>query len=132
MIIADADNGISAVLNSDSPPTKMFVYGTKARDDQARNCVVLDFDGCLGRVSDPEFNEGNITEVDNILYDDQVTEEDIISDDGLFDEKIEELNNVDFSFIEDSPAKPDVTEVVTDAPKKEVPQGLEDDELFDF
>lgn len=104
MVIADADNGMSAVLNGDSPPTKMFVYGTKARDDESRTCSVLDFDGRIGRISDPEFDSGHIKEVDNLLYDDQVSEADLNSDDGLFssDEEassaIDELNNDDFDF----------------------------------
>lgn len=106
MIIADADNGLSVVLNSDKPATKMFVYGTKARDDEAHNCAVLDFDGRIGRVSDPEFNTGHITEVDSLIYDDQISDEDLTSDDGLFGDSgsvsdgIDDLNDDDFSFVE--------------------------------
>jgi hypothetical protein len=112
MIIADADNGLSAILNSDSPPTKMFVYGTKARDDEARKCVVLDFDGRIGRTSDPEFENGNITEVDSLIYDEQVTEEDIASEDGLFansekTESVGDLNDDDFSFVDEKTTKDD-------------------------
>jgi replicative DNA helicase len=133
MIIADADNGISVVLNHDSPPTKMFVYGTKARDDEAHNCVVLDFDGRLGRVSDPEFDNGHITEVDALVYDDQVTEEDLASDDGLFDsedeasEAIEELNDDDFDFVDDEQDK-NKTPIKT--LKEETPKDLLDDDIF--
>lgn len=101
MIIADADNGLSAVLNSDHPPTKMFVYGTKARDDEAKTCVVLDFDGRIGRVSDPEFSTGHIQEVDSLIYDDQISEETLNEDDifgGEDSNIIDNLNEDDFSF----------------------------------
>jgi KaiC/GvpD/RAD55 family RecA-like ATPase len=130
MIIADADNGLSAILNRDSPPTKMFVYGTKARDDESRSCVVLDFDGRIGRVSDPEFYSGHITEVDNLIYDDQVTEEDLVSDDGLFgspDEAssaIDDLNDDDFCFVEE-PTNPIEK-------KSETPDELIGDDIFDL
>lgn len=84
MIIADADNGLSAVLNHDSPPTKMFVFGTKARDDEAKRTMVLDFDGKLGRVSDPVFEPGQINSVDDILFNTDMTEEDLISEDSIY------------------------------------------------
>jgi len=84
MIIADADNGLSAVLNSDSPPTKMFVFGTKARDDEAQRTVVLDFDGKLGRVSDPIFEPGQASEVDDILFNSNMTEEDLTNEDAIY------------------------------------------------
>ncbi|MFA7219868.1 MAG: DnaB-like helicase C-terminal domain-containing protein [Synergistaceae bacterium] len=111
MIIADADNGISVILNTDSPATKMFVYGTKARDDEARSCSVLDFDGRIGRISDPEFDSGHIKEVDSLLYDDQITEEDLASDDGLFSsskDAISDLNDDDFIFAEESETKENI------------------------
>ena len=102
MIIADADNGWGAVLNHESPPNKMFVYGTKARDDSSRECVSLDFDGRLGLISDPEFHSSHVKEVDNLLYDDEISEEDLMSNDGLFstdeDSDIDELNDDDFNF----------------------------------
>ena len=150
MIIADADNGLSAILNSDSPPTKMFVYGTKARDDESRSCVVLDFDGRIGRVSDPEFDSGQITEVDSLLYDDQITEEDLSSDDGLFSSPTEEskaidgLNEDDFCFAEEKPKepkeieKPKSVEIKNNKKEKskkkpdddQVPEELTDDDIF--
>jgi len=124
MIIADADNGLSAVLNSDSPPTKMFVYGTKARDDASRGCVVLDFDGRIGMISDPEFESSHITEVDSLLYDEQVTEADLMSDDGLFgdDNTISALNDDDFNFVEDKNE--------SNKPDKEDKGFIDDDELL--
>ena len=84
MIIADAENGLSAVLNNDSPPTKMFVFGTKARDDEAKRTMVLDFDGKLGRVSDPVFQPGHASEVDDILFNSDITEEELISEDAIY------------------------------------------------
>jgi archaellum biogenesis ATPase FlaH len=84
MTIADADNGWSAVLNGDAPPTKMFIYGMKARDDESRTAVTLDFDGRLGRISDPEFDTDHITEVDAIVYGDQI-DDDLMSGSSLFD-----------------------------------------------
>jgi len=84
MIIADADNGLSAVLNNDSPPTKMFVFGTKARDDEAKRTMVLDFDGRLGRVSDPIFEPGQVRDVDDIIFNTDITEESLILEDDLY------------------------------------------------
>ncbi len=135
MIIADADNGLSAVLNGDSPPTKMFVYGTKARDDESRKCMVLDFDGRIGRISDPEFDTGHITEVDSLLYDEQITDAELISEDGLFsDDKdsISSLNDDDFSFIEDNDVKTSKKPVKQNVKTKadEIPEDLIDDAIF--
>jgi replicative DNA helicase len=84
MIIADADNGLSAVLNNDSPPTKMFVFGTKARDDEAKRTMTLDFDGKLGRVCDPVFEPGQTSEVDDILYNSEMTEEELANEDAIY------------------------------------------------
>jgi replicative DNA helicase len=84
MIIADADAAIGVILNGDSPPTKMFAYGIKARDDESRRTVVLDFDGKLGRVSDPVLEPGQITEIDQLVYNEEISEESLKSDDGLF------------------------------------------------
>ena len=84
MIIADADNALGCVLNSDQPPTKMFVFITKARDDESRRTIALDFDGKLGRVSDPQFTQGHIKEVDALIYEKKVSEKDLTSDDNLF------------------------------------------------
>jgi len=93
MIPADADNSLAVLLNSDSPPTKMFVFGTKARDDEARRTVVLDFDGKLGKISDPVLEPGQITEIDQIVYNTGVTEESLANDDGLFDGMDEPSSN---------------------------------------
>lgn len=102
MIIADADNGLSAVLNTDSPPTKMFVFGTKARDDEAKRTMVLDFDGKLGRVSDPLFEPGQVSGVDQILFNSNMTEEELINGDIIYNSKEdniifpdEKMNSID-------------------------------------
>lgn len=84
IIIADADNALGCVLNGDQPPTKMFVFITKARDDESRRTITLDFDGKLGRVSDPQFSSGHIKEVDAIVYNEKISEDDLKSDDNLF------------------------------------------------
>jgi hypothetical protein len=84
MIIADADNGLSAVLNADYPPTKMFVFGTKARDDESRRTMVLDFDGRIGRVSDPLFEPGQVSGVDDILYNTNITEAELESENLVY------------------------------------------------
>lgn len=112
MIPADADNVLGAVLNGDSPATKMYINITKARDAQSRILVPLDFDGRLGRVSDPEFEPGQIKDVDKLVYDKSITTAQLDSEDGLFamsddktnssaesDETIE-VNEEDFSFLE--------------------------------
>ena len=76
MVIADADNALSIILNGDSPPTQAFVYGTKARDDQARSRVTLDFDGRLGLVTDPQIEPGQISDMADVLYNEEVEERD--------------------------------------------------------
>ena len=86
MIPADADNALGVALNNDRPPTKMYVFSTKARDDQSRDVVTLDFDGRIGRVSDPLLESGQVTEVDQIIYNGSITETELNSEDGLFDE----------------------------------------------
>ena len=90
MIIADADNGLSAVLNNDSPPTKMFVFGTKARDDEAQRTMTLDFDGRLGRVSAPVFQPGQASDVDDLLYNSDLTEEDLGAEDAIYNPSSED------------------------------------------
>lgn len=98
MVIADADNALSIVLNSDDPPTQAFIYGTKARDDQARSRVTLDFDGRLGLITDPQFEPGQISDVAEILYNKEITSEDLEDDEKLFQiskSKVDERKNLD-------------------------------------
>jgi RecA/RadA recombinase len=88
MIIADADNALGCVLNADHPPTKMYVSLSKARDDESRRTITLDFDGKLGKVSDPEFTPEQIRATHDYLYDSNVDNEqlerELTSDDDLF------------------------------------------------
>ena len=88
MIIADADAAMGVILNNDKPPTKMFIFGTKARDDESRRTVILDFDGKIGRVSDPVFEPGQITDVDQMVYNAAITEESLRTGDDLFKEDL--------------------------------------------
>lgn len=101
MIVADADNAIGVILNSDFPPTKMFVHITKARDAESRRTVVLDFDGKIGRVSDTILEPGQVTAVDQLIYDKSVTEEKLQAEDDLFDNKGNDKKDVT-----ESPATP--------------------------
>lgn len=90
MIIGDADNGLGCALNYDSPPTKMYVYSMKARDDASRVQIELDFDGRLGRVCDPQFAVGQVTNVDDIVYNDEITEAEL-NEISIFDSKEPDL-----------------------------------------
>jgi len=126
MIIADADNGMSALLNSDSPSTKMYVYGTKARDDEARRTIVLDFDGKIGLVADPSFFPDQIKEVDELIYNDKVSEEELESEDGLFSGGAENKEEpVDFDAVlnetkPEAPKNTETTEIKPDIDKPKV------------
>ena len=84
-IIADADNAIGVLLNEGEPKTKITATAVKARDNEAHRKVVLDFDGKTGRITDPQFHPGQIKGVDDILYNEEITEEQIMNDQGLFD-----------------------------------------------
>ena len=67
-VINDADNSIGVVLNADKPATKMFAHITKARDNEAHKTVELDFDGRIGRISDPDISPTQIEVIDDVLY----------------------------------------------------------------
>ncbi|MFA5313376.1 MAG: DnaB-like helicase C-terminal domain-containing protein, partial [Methanomassiliicoccales archaeon] len=86
-VIADADNCISVVMNNDKPPSKVFCYVTKARDNEGHKLITLDFDGRIGRISDPEVDPNQITGVDDLVYDPDKARK-LMSDDGLFTEEI--------------------------------------------
>jgi len=85
MVIADADNAMGVVLNRDRPPTKMFISFSKARDDESRRVICLDFDGKVARVSDPQYGESQIKDIDKLIYDEKNTEVVLSSDESLFD-----------------------------------------------
>jgi len=84
MIIADADNALGIMLNRDKPPTKMVINISKARDDASRVNCTLDFDGAIGRVSDQVLGEGQVKAVKDLLYNKEITEEQLASEDSLF------------------------------------------------
>ena len=130
MIIADADNGMSAVLNGDSPPTKMYVYGTKARDDESRRTIVLDFDGKIGLIADPSFFPDQVKEIDELIYNEKVSEKELESEDGLFvGESENKEESVDFDAIlqEDKPSKSVETAEALQPPKKvKAPKKIEE------
>lgn len=88
MIIADADNALGVVLNSDKPPTKMFVSFSKARDDASRKTICLDFNGAVGNICDPEYGAGNVqaVDIDKELFENNISEEDLVNDDKLFED----------------------------------------------
>jgi len=82
LVMADADNALSAVINPER--TKMFVFGTKARDDSAHCVMVLDFDGNIGLVSDPIFEPGQVKEIDDVLYNTDMSEDDLDKEEILY------------------------------------------------
>jgi hypothetical protein len=98
MIIADADNALGVILNGDKPATKMFISISKARDDESRRTICLDFDPKIGLVKDAEYSESQIKAVDNVLFDNQITEENLESDETLFEEaekqELQKINSV--------------------------------------
>jgi len=105
-IIADADNAWGVVLNADHPSTKMFVNSSKARDDESRTSVVLDFDGKIGRVSDPDVAGGHVLSVDNLIYSSESTEDKINKlekDDDLFTDDPEQAETTTTTTTEEKP-----------------------------
>ena len=92
MVIADADNALGLVLNHDKPPTKVFVSFSKARDDESRSTIILDFDGKIGRISDPEYGACRVQDVDKELYENKLSENELVSDDNLFN-TVESIEN---------------------------------------
>ena len=84
----DCDNSMGVVLDEEDPHTKMFVSITKARDNEAHKTITLDFDGRLGRVSDPELAPGQIDQVSDLVYNNNVSSAQLIkrleSEDDLF------------------------------------------------
>jgi len=87
-VIQDADNAIGCVLNHDHPPTKMYLSFSKSRDDESRITRIVDFDGKIGSISDPEYTAQQIQDTQDLLYGSPDSTEDLEeklkSDDGLF------------------------------------------------
>jgi len=142
MIPADADNALGVALNNDKPATKMYVYSTKARDDESRTIVTLDFDGRIGRVSDPLLESGQVTEVDQIIYNSSISATELESDDGLFDGM--DKSTTSTTSTTTSTAKetkvtkvkipPEVKEVIEaiESPALPIPNSAEDNSVFDI
>lgn len=136
LIPADADNALGIAMNGDKPPTKAYVFGTKARDDEARHVITLDFDGKIGRICDPLLESGQVTAVDQIIYNTNITEKELDSDDGLFDgmEKSTTTTTTPKTIKKPAPVDlpPEVKEVIAaiEAPV-ELPIPNKDDD-FDF
>ena len=72
-IIRDADNSLGVIKNDDKPATKVYVFFTKARDNEDYRVVQLDFDGKIGRIADPELETGQIGSVDAMIYQPEMT-----------------------------------------------------------
>lgn len=110
MVINDADNSMGVVLNADKPPTKMFVHITKARDNEKGKTVAMDFDGRIGRVSDSEMEPGQIQAVDDLLYNNDITEQQLASEDDLFKaiEYADKITNTEINIpVIDEPKEPE-------------------------
>jgi len=146
-IVADCENNIGVALNADEPPTKMFAHIIKARDNAAHTNVNLDFDGKIGRISDPELAPGQVQGVDDLIYNEEITEDQLLDDDGLFsgdtlgtpepekpievktettEEKTKELDDIDVPVINDDDA--DFLDTLEPQKLIEKPKGLREEE----
>jgi len=84
MITADADNVIGAVKNRADKPDKLIISITKGRNAESGRLFPLDFDGPVGRVSDPDLAPGQLQAINDVIYNTNITKERIESDDDLF------------------------------------------------
>jgi hypothetical protein len=136
MILADADNAMAAVLSENFPPTEMVIHVSKARDDQGHQGIRLLFDGAIGRVYDRDISEGEVRSVDEILYNRDITEEQLNSDGDLFAtiEKEKDTATSDEVLQDASESVPESSEIKSVEIKPqtlpEVDKGKKDD-LFD-
>jgi len=140
-VIRDADNSIGVVLNADKPPTKMFVYSTKARDNEGHKTIVLDFDGRVGLVTDPDLEPGQVQEIDDLVYSGVSTDDlfaaysdqtDILPEtDG--DTNVSKDDNKDVEEPEDQEdvEEPEDKEDQEDVVETEVIQEVQEDDLVD-
>ena len=128
MIIADADNALGCVLNNDHPATKMWISVSKSRDDESKGLITLDFDGKIGRVSDPEYTVDQIKATQDLLYDSNLDrnqlEEKLKSDDDLFKTMEENENKENVKPEENVKPKGNPIEDLD----KEEPQIIDEDE----
>lgn len=88
-VAADADYVLAAILGSDKPATKMTIAFTKTRNNEGRKPIVLDFDGRIGKITDPELDSEQVTDLDSIIYNRDIDEDFLDSEDNLFDEDSE-------------------------------------------
>jgi replicative DNA helicase len=95
MVIADADNGIGVVKDErDNPVTKVRIDIVKARDAEQGKIFYLDFNGSTGAITDPEL-EGQVKDVDAIVYSSGISEEKLLTDADLFSELIDKKDDND-------------------------------------
>jgi len=111
LVTADAENAFIVFLNKDKPPTKMTLTIAKARDDESKMTVVLDFDGRVGRVSDQEYGDGQVRAVDDIVYNNDITEEQLASEDDLFNSVEEKQKETSLPETEKQGADPNNSEL---------------------
>ncbi len=128
-VVADCENNIGVALNDDVPSTKMVAHIIKARDNASHVSTVLDFDGKVGRISDPEFSPGQVHAIDDLIYNEEITEDQLLSDDGLFsaDNSSEKNENSeikkddkDVSLSKKSNDKIDKLDKITDLNEKDI------------
>jgi replicative DNA helicase len=117
-VIADADNGMGVILNADKPPTKIIVSTPKSRDGQKGLQAVLDFDGRIGKISDPDLEPGQVTDVDDLIYNQEITADDLSSENDLFASVGEELEKEGVDLTVDEPVSMDELEGPSDLVKK--------------
>jgi replicative DNA helicase len=144
MVVADADNALGVVLNGDKPPTKMFISFSKARDDESRRTISLDFDGKVGLVCDPEFNTEKTSAVEkneetiaertiDLVYDEKMTPEILGSDDDLFDtmEKKQETKKIEKENISEIINTTDTTDTTSTAIYNEIGKNECNEDIVD-
>jgi replicative DNA helicase len=126
-IIHDADNSIGLVLDENKPPTKIHGYITKARDNEAYKFFILDFDGSIGRISDPTQQGIQAQDIAKAAYNSSMHPDDNDPDDDLFakpEEKKEDSKEENKEEIKEEKSK--------SKPKKEIELVKEDDVMAMF
>jgi len=131
MVSADADNVIGVVKDErDVPVVRAIVSITKARNAEMGQSVSLDFDGKIGKMSDPDEQSSQTKEVSDMLYKEGLTEEQLKSDD-LFtniskeeqEEQEEDQEEVQF----DTDVDLDDTPLPQDKKQESVPNSVDDE-----
>lgn len=83
---ADADYVLAAVLGSEKPATRMTISFTKTRNNEGHRPITLDFDGRVGRITDPELESEQVSDLDSIVYNTEIDEKYLDAEGNLFDE----------------------------------------------